>query len=167
MNAVADQEQPLSFAPDEYPTDAISDDLVRGSLWFAAHSHLGAITLSSAAFRLYPVVNEGEVSIALEFNVENDFDDHGALFQVSCKVLAGDPENPLFTVDSTHLAFYAHSIQGLPEAVMKHVGETSVMLSVYPYIRELVQSLTSRAGLPALTLDLLRMDPSGSSVPAL
>ena len=164
---MADHEGAKLSAPDEYPTDAIGDDLVRGSMWFAAHSHLGAITLSSAAFRLYPVVNQDEVTIAPEFNVENDFDNNGALFQVSCKVVAGEPENPLFTMESTHLAFYAYSIHGLPEAVMKHIGETTVMLSVYPYIRELVQSLTSRAGLPPLTLDLLRMDPSGSSLPAL
>lgn len=164
---MADHEGALLSAPDEYPTDAIGGDLVRGSMWFAAHSHLGAITLSSAAFRLYPVVNEGEVTIALDLNADNNYDENGAIFQVSCKVVAGEPENPLFTVESTHLAFYAHSIHGLPEAVMKHVGETTVMLSVYPYIRELVQSMTSRAGLPTLTLDLLRMDPEGPSLPAL
>lgn len=35
-------------------------------------------------------------------------------------------------------------------------GNVSVMFSVHPYIRELVQSLTVRAGLPPLVLDTLR-----------
>jgi len=72
----------------------------------------------------------------------------------------------LFTVESMHLALYTHCILGLPEPVVEHFGKTIALLAVYPYVGELVQSLTSRAGVPPLTLGLLRVSPPGLVPPA-
>jgi preprotein translocase subunit SecB len=46
-------------------------------------------------------------------------------------------------------------------------GEVSVSFSAFPYVRELVQSLTTRASLPALVLGTLRspIDPPAEGSP--
>lgn len=59
------------------------------------------------------------------------------------------------------LSYRVSGLAALPEDQLQAFGEVSAVFSAFPYVRELVQSLTVRAGLPALVLGTLRapIDP--------
>ncbi len=85
---------------------------------------------------------------------------------------ADDEEGPFdFTDSFLHLNAewevrfeYRHGPVDLDEDTIDAFGRTTVVFAAYPYVRELVQSLTSRAGIPPLLLDLYRLplSPAGS-----
>lgn len=61
---------------------------------------------------------------------------------------------PVFTADLTLVAVYELSEGEEPgEEALGAFGDLSVRHTVYPYLRELIHTLTMRAGLPPLVLE--------------
>lgn len=96
-----------------------------------------------------PTFDEGEgvVVYSVAYRLE-------ATAEGNVTVLRGDIEfSVLYELPPDH---------GFDENDLAAFGEVSVLFSVHPYIREVVQSLTSRFGLPPLVLDVLRSPLHGS-----
>ena len=69
----------------------------------------------------------------------------------------GDKTKPLLTGDAIYQVGYrlTDSIQ-LNDEDLSVFGSSTVVLAVYPFLRELLHSLTARSGLPPLVLPLIR-----------
>jgi hypothetical protein len=72
-------------------------------------------------------------------------------------VHSGDEDDALFTgIAEFELSYGCAEDFTFDDEEAEAFGEASVLLSAYPFVRELVQSLTTRAGLPPLTLSTIR-----------
>ncbi|MFD8784271.1 hypothetical protein [Kitasatospora sp. NPDC059599] len=80
-------------------------------------------------------------------------------FDAKC-VLTGDDES---LVADLHVAVVAHYslAEGPPisEAVLNAFGNVLTTPAVYPYLRQYLQDMAARIGLPGFTLGLLKPDP--------
>lgn len=69
----------------------------------------------------------------------------------------GRPDDVLYSLNATYGANYSLSEPaGLETEHFEAFGQVSAVFTTYPYARELIQTLTARAGLPPLTLGLVR-----------
>lgn len=96
--------------------------------------------------------------VRADINIAFDRQPGALVYELRCEVVA-QPSigEPLFTADVVLSATYT-----LPEGVqieneaVEAFGSVSVTFMLFPYLRELLQSLTTRAGLPALLLNVMR-----------
>lgn len=65
-------------------------------------------------------------------------------------------EKPGLKIDVTFKFTYQDSIP-LTDEIFKIFSKQSLVLHSWPYFRQFVQDLSSRAGLPPLTLDVIRL----------
>lgn len=66
-----------------------------------------------------------------------------------------DSENVIFSLTATYDILFSTEKQ-LPEAFFTIYKKTSLPMTTWPYFRELVANMISRAGLPMLTLPLVK-----------
>lgn len=67
----------------------------------------------------------------------------------------GPTKLPLFIQATYWLVYSVASFKGIDKADLAEFGETTGMNDVWPYWREFVQTMTTRTGMPPLTLPLL------------
>lgn len=82
------------------------------------------------------------------------------LCQAGCEVRISERESGDSVFDSTVVygcGFDISDVEGLHEAAYEEFARVNATLCLYPYIREAVQSLTSRAGLPPFVLGTFRV----------
>lgn len=112
----------------------------------------------------------------LHAEVEHTFDwrleDSTLLCQAGCavRITERDSGDAVFDADVVYGCGFAMSdLEGLDEAAYDEFARVNATLCLYPYIREAVQSLTSRAGLPPFVLGTFRVPvavATPESVPA-
>lgn len=100
----------------------------------------------------------------LHAEVDHTFDwrleDATLLCQVGCEVRITERESGDEVFDATVVygcGFAISDLEGLGDAAYDEFARVNATLCLYPYIREAVQSLTSRAGLPPFVLGTFRV----------
>jgi len=69
-----------------------------------------------------------------------------------------DPENPIILLSGKFMLRYrSQAVVKVATADLEAFGELTVAFNVWPYWREFVQSMTTRMGLPPLTLPFFRV----------
>jgi hypothetical protein len=69
-----------------------------------------------------------------------------------------DESGLVATISTRHLVVYKlPSSENIPDEQLHAFGSVSALLTAHPYVREAVQSITVRMGLPAITLDVLKV----------
>lgn len=101
---------------------------------------------------------------ALHAKVDHTFDwrlEDATLFcQAGCEVRITERESGDEVFDATVVygcGFAISEVEGLDEAAYEEFARVNATLCLYPYIREAVQTLTSRAGLPPFVLGTFRV----------
>lgn len=82
------------------------------------------------------------------------------LCQAGCEVRITERESGDEVFDATVVygcGFAISDIEGLDDSAYEEFAKVNATLCLYPYIREAVQSLTSRAGLPPFVLATFRV----------
>lgn len=110
---------------------------------------------------------------ALHAEVDHTFDwrlEDATLFcQAGCEVRITERESGDEVFDATVVygcGFAISEVEGLDEAAYEEFAKVNATLCLYPYIREAVQSLSSRAGLPPFVLGTFRVPVAvGASEP--
>ncbi len=70
---------------------------------------------------------------------------------------ASPKDEPLLEIEAKFLLLYrVSSLEGLSHRNLKAFGELNGLYNAYPYLREFVQSTTSRMGLPPLVIPVLK-----------
>lgn len=91
------------------------------------------------------------------------------LCQAGCEVRITERESGDEVFDATVVygcGFAISDIEGLDDSAYEEFAKVNATLCLYPYIREAVQSLTSRAGLPPFVLGTFRVPVAvGASEP--
>lgn len=110
---------------------------------------------------------------ALHAEVDHTFDwrldGTTLLCQAGCEVRITERESNDEVFDATVVygcGFALSEIDGLEEAAYDDFARVNATLCLYPYIREAVQSLTSRAGLPPFVLGTFRAPITVGSPPS-
>ena len=87
-------------------------------------------------------------------------------FAISGKQGGGAEAKPIFKIDARFLADYSLPAERVfePKAI-DAFGKTNGVFNIWPYWRELVQSITTRMGLPPLTLSVFRIASSKREAP--
>lgn len=106
-----------------------------------------------------------EVSPALERQDETTF---VAALQFKVVITKADDKSEVASAQCDFRALYElPEGKDLSDDELEAFVRSVAMLAIYPYARELVQSLTSRMGLPPLVLPILRQPLMGPLVEAL
>lgn len=92
----------------------------------------------------------------------------GLNYQVDYVLVVEKGSDSVLSITCTYQALYGLPPEGQydPEDVQSF-GSTSVMLTLYPYFRELVADLSARAGLAPVTLGPIRLSAGGARQSAL
>lgn len=106
----------------------------------------------------------------LHAEVDHTFDwrleDTTLLCQSGCELRITERESGDAVFDATVVygcGFSISEVDGLDEAAYEEFAKVNATLCLYPYLREAVQSLTSRAGLPPFVLATFRVPVAVSS----
>lgn len=135
--------------------------LLRKSGRLGSHMSLVRVALTQVEFRLlkdWDTEARYRVDTTPELAWERGDDDWiGYQFDFSWQVGEKDADEPLFTGLAQYQLVYEHPEDfAFEDDEAEAFGQTSVQLTVHPFVRELVQSLTTRAGLPPLTIPTIR-----------
>jgi preprotein translocase subunit SecB len=92
-------------------------------------------------------------------------DSAGVDFAVTLRVVCDEPV--AFHIEATFLARYRFGDQGKPPSKLELEAfrKGHAVLTVWPYLRELVQTITARMGFPTEPLPLLRLVASEKGKP--
>lgn len=123
-----------------------------------AQASLEDIRLRRIEAELCEPAAEGPYEVSLSVDPAFDEADNHVLYGVSYRLEAtGAGGVVVLTADiEFSLLYELPESHGFEEADLAAFAEVSVLFSVHPYVREVVQSLTARCGLPPLVLDVLR-----------
>ncbi|WP_158711357.1 hypothetical protein [Streptomyces sp. NRRL S-1824] len=103
------------------------------------------------------------VKVSLESNMASGRERVDYMFKAECALSAGDSDDipPVADISVTIVVNFSVSEgREVSEAAFKTFGEDVGILAAYPYLRQNIQDLSSRIGLPPLTLGLMRRDDS-------
>jgi preprotein translocase subunit SecB len=126
-----------------------------------AKADLLGIALRSASAELTPPedVEQLQMSVSWETSFERLPESQ---VEYRYRIAVTDAQTEAFSVRAEFALTYAlESTAAVSDEHLEAFGEVSVVFSAFPYARELIQSLTSRASLPPLVLGTLRapIDP--------
>lgn len=134
---------------------------LEGASRVAASVHLRDMRLVQLEFELQPIQPDPPFDVRL--NAEANFHQQGTalIYTVAFSVGAFTSPDPdadeLFSCRIGYLVHYeTEEEEEFSDDALETFGQVSVLFSTYPYLRELVQSLTARAGLIPLVLDVIR-----------
>jgi len=84
-------------------------------------------------------------------------DNHFKVYQDFSLAIAdsGNRENPVVTVNSTFTLSF-ESEMAIDEDIFEILAQTTVLITAWPYFRELVQSTTTRMGIPPVVIPPLQ-----------
>ena len=115
-----------------------------------ARLELRAVRLLELETRCHhAVAGNARINIATEANSRQEKGE--LLIDAQYTIKAANETNELFTIKATFVVALTAPDE-LPEGFVDIYIANNLSLTVFPYVRELVASLTSRMGLPALTL---------------
>lgn len=97
----------------------------------------------------HPVAGNAHVNIST--NAGSRLENGELLIDAKYQVNASNDTNELFAIEATFVVVLTAPHE-LPEGFIEVYIANNLNLTVFPYVRELVASLTTRMGLPALTL---------------
>lgn len=151
------------MAEDEaYGPERLMDSLTFANVYCTAFSGQRESGSSAARF---------QVQIEPSYLVEHDRIDY--LFDATCYPVAEDDERVAtikLSLIATFDAVEEVDFEVFPAETIEWVGGNFALFATYPYIREGIQSLGARLGLPNLTLDMLKRNeplPDGLSIGSL
>ena len=81
------------------------------------------------------------------------------LTSVSSESAEGKTPQLLFQVKATFVAVYGLPVTEFSKEAMESFVNTNAVFHAFPYFREFAQSMTSRLGVPPITLPLYRISP--------
>ena len=131
---------------------------------FSAVAQIADVRLLHTAFSLKIEALDGNehsgLPVRLIPEIEWDQDSGIATFKLKFDIQVGEEESPLYTQQAIYLVNFRlpNNAQAEEEAI-EQFAKGTVLFAVYPYLRELTQSSTTRAGIPPLTLGLFRPFP--------
>lgn len=96
-----------------------------------------------------------ELEVSYETQSEYSQSENDLSVKVRYVVYARDGRRVIVKIDCTFVLEY-ESAETVDEKVFRLYQHNTLHLNVFPYVRELVQSMTSRMGLPSLTLPLFK-----------
>lgn len=141
-----------------------SDDRAskRRALWLGARVRLVDLRLRRISIELHTPTPHGRIDLSLEVKPTVSRVDQLAIYDLDYAVTALD-------IDGTDVfggALSLSLIYELPEGSVSDedlaaFGTVCVLFAAHPYLREILQSLTGRMGLPPLTLDLMQLPLDG------
>lgn len=139
----------------------MESDLRILSMRVGARIELIDIELRSLAAELVVRDFEQPLEIGVSWDVAWEWPSDGRLeYLVTYSVAEEQGRNP--TIKTTFAATYeVRDAEDFQLDEFDAFGQVSVIFSTFPYLRELVQSLTVRAGLPPLTLHTLHSPMDG------
>lgn len=134
---------------------------VAGASQVAAAIKLRDIRLLKLDFELYPVPIEPPLDVRIDADTSYNLDEGALIYIVAFRVAttpSGEGTDELFSCETRFLVDYeiTDAQQDLGEDALEAFGQITVVFSTYPYLREIVQSVTGRAGLTALVLDVIK-----------
>lgn len=134
-----------------------------------ANAQLLDLRLRHAAFELHldelseePLVLTSSIDVRWS-RAEAD-DGTVAQFLVAFTVLAGRVDGPTEFEATVEHALAYQVAPGHSDEELEAFGQTTAVFASYPYLREMVQSLTGKAGLPPLVLPVWRSYIPGSDI---
>jgi hypothetical protein len=135
------------------------------------------VRLVAVRSELHAVVHDTLLDAEVEFDVSVNAQGQVALYNVHAHAelsAASDaertddredglPEGLVFSADVNFLLVYeVQGQQPLEAEDLEAFGNVSALFAAYPYLREQLQSLTVRSGLPPLTIGVYRLPVSGT-----
>jgi preprotein translocase subunit SecB len=137
----------------------------------AALSSLRDMRIFTGAFNFVRFPGD-DLTFDLEVSPSARLDDEDDFFVVEVeyevKIRKGDPDpaedkdaGTIANLEFTIAALYTLELRGATapdDEELDAFSKSAAMLAVHPYAREFVQSMTSRMGLPPLTLDMIRIE---------
>lgn len=84
-------------------------------------------------------------------------------YEVVFNTRIGEEHNPLYKARIVYGVSFALVAPAVENSVAEKFGNTTVFFAVYPYIREILQSITAKSGLPPLLLGLFKMPLTASA----
>jgi hypothetical protein len=91
-----------------------------------------------------------------------------ARFRFSANREGSTGDQPSIAIEATFLLTYAaSSMNGLGEEHLRSFGTFNGVFNAWPYWRELLQSITSRMGLPGLVVPVFRLGSAGPQASAM
>jgi preprotein translocase subunit SecB len=134
---------------------------LEGAARVASVVHLRDIRLIELDFELHPIQSTGTFDVRLgadaRFHQDEDALIYTVAFDVSAHVSTDPEADALFSCHVGYLVDYEIvAIEDVSDEAYEMFGRVSAVFSTYPYVREVVQSMTGRAGLDPLVLDVIR-----------
>lgn len=134
----------------------------------AIHELVGRTELKTIVLKeCHAVRHSGEtpshVKVSLESNMAAGQDRVDYMFKANCTLSSDTTEDTPAVADISVSIVVNFAISEGPQAsesVLSAFGEEVGILAAYPYLRQNIQDLSSRIGLPALTLGLMRRGDS-------
>lgn len=122
---------------------------------------LREIRLIQLEFHLQPISGEQTLDVRLGAEARYHQEDTALIYTVAFDVSAYVSSEPdadeVFSCRVGYLVDYEMDpVEELSDEAFETFGRVSVVFSTYPYLREVVQSVTGRAGLTPLILDVIR-----------
>ncbi|MGH9128588.1 MAG: hypothetical protein ACRDY2_06400 [Acidimicrobiales bacterium] len=127
-----------------------------------ARAELLSVALRTVTATIVPLAPGVQVEISTSWTTRHDRDDQGEVVEYAVDFAVGGLRPCAPSVRGQFVLQYRiPGLRGVSDEQLQAFGQVSVAFSAFPYLRELVQSLTVRAGLPALVLGTLRapVDP--------
>jgi preprotein translocase subunit SecB len=127
---------------------------------------LQSVKLLTCDCKQKPKSTEGPNTFAIEktcrFEVDKEKNIVGAFIQFTLNAFGEGveqkKENSFLVIDATFLLLYhIRSTEGLDDEAFSSFAEANGVYNAWPYWREFVQSVTSRMGLPTLTVPVFRI----------
>lgn len=101
--------------------------------------------------------HSGKISMSLDITTELDDHEFAGIFETSLRGVTNDEsEEEIFTLKVKHQVSYSmDSAYKIDQGELDHFAQSSMMLHVWPYVREFVSHMISYTSLPNLTLPLM------------
>ncbi len=124
-----------------------------------ASLELSEVRLGHLRFEMLASENISEAKPDLDLDITSAKTDDGYGYGVTLSVVAlADPQEWGFTAEVVYFALYEGSKDvEYSEGEVNAFGRVTVLATVLPYLRELIQGLTQKAGLPPYMLPLFRV----------
>lgn len=147
--------------------EQVSTDLLRKVSEVAARVEIRDIRLVKIAASLSdPLPESGQtIAVELDHGVKADVIDSSTLLAQVRFTLAAkasiEAEKPFVEIGATfQLLYQGENIGDIPHQSWSSFASVNAVHNAWPYLRELVQSISSRMSVPPLTVPLLKVQPA-------
>ncbi|UUX60194.1 protein-export chaperone SecB [Glutamicibacter halophytocola] len=134
----------------------------------AAHAEMIDVRMVQASFEHQEFPDPGTIDYELHISPEARMDDSSSALVTSAKFIVDmKQDSDGETIDIAHIEFVFAGMYKMIDKIhvedeeVKAFANTTGVFALYPYAREYVQDVTSRLGLPSLTLGLYKIPTDG------